>query len=93
MYDVSELAYFSVLVLVIHVGEVSILRADGEGIVAAPYEVPSSSPITASLQGSAEAPCEFAHSESPHTPCKEGSLHFYNKWSHREIQALSWRNG
>lgn len=63
MYDISELPYFSVLVLVIHVGEISVLWADGKGIVATSYEVHSTSSITASLQGSAEAPCEFAHSE------------------------------
>lgn len=27
-----------------------------------------------------------------HTSCKEGSLHFYNKWSLQEIQGLNWRN-
>lgn len=51
MYDVSELPYFSVLMLVIHVREVSILGANGKGIVPASYEVHGSSPIAASLWG------------------------------------------
>lgn len=73
MYDVSELANLSVLVLVVHVGEVSVLRAHGEGVITTSYEVHSSSSVTASLQGSAGAPCEFESSERlcPRTSWKE----------------------
>ena len=51
MYDVSEFPHFSVLMLVIHVREVSILRADGKGVVPASYEVHGSRSIAASLWG------------------------------------------